>query len=176
MSDIKTLKDAKHWRQLVTSNWLRGADLDPNGDVILTVKSMEYTNPGANKGINESILVIKWVEADYKPYGTTTVENLKALESVYGSEDPNNWIAGQKLALYQKVVKSFGETGPAVRIRTVAPQFVSEDQVLEIEELIVASGSDRAKFLGWAKVAKIEDMPIKTFNKAKQALMAKAAK
>jgi len=176
MSEIKTIKDATHWRQLVTSNWLRGADLDENQDVILTVKSIEYSNPGKNSGIDELLLIIKWVEPNWKPYGTQTVENLKALGKVYGSDNPNDWKAGQKLALYQKVIRAFGETGPAVRIRETPPKFVSEDQVLELEALLSESGSDRARFLGWAKIAKLEDMQLSSYNKAKQILSAKKAK
>lgn len=176
MSEIKTLKDATHWKQLVKSNWLRGADLDPNRDVVLTVKSLDYTAPGKNEGIEDTILVIKWVESGWKPYGTTTVENLKALASVYGSDNPNDWKPGQKLALYPKIVKAFGETAPAVRIRAEAPQFVSEDQVMELEDLLVQSGSDRAKFLAWAKIERLEDMQAKQFAKAKQILSAKMSK
>ena len=173
MSEIKTIKDATHWKQLVKSNWLRGADLDPNADVILTVKSIEYGKPGNNTGIDETVLTIKWVEQGWKPYGTTTVENLKALAGVYGSDNPNDWNAGQKLALYPKMVKAFGETAPAVRIRPTAPQFVNDDQVMELEELLVKSGSDKAKFLAWAKIERLEDMQAKQFAKAKQILSAK---
>ena len=176
MSEIKKLEDVNHWRQLVKTNWLRGADLDPNNDIILTVKSMEYTNPGKNQGIDESILVIKWVEPDFKNYGTTTVENLKALSSVYGTDDPNKWAAGQKLALYQKVITSFGETAPAVRIRATAPAFVTPDQIEYINDALKKTESDTARFLSVFKIAKVDDMSAKAFNKAKQMLAAKVAK
>lgn len=172
MAEIKKLADAAHWRQLVTSNWLRGADLDPNQDVVLTVKSMEYTKPG--DGIDDALLVIRWEEAGWKPYGTQTVENLKALAAVYGTDDPNKWAAGQKLALYPKNIKAFGETAPAVRIRPTAPSFVTEEQVMELEELLSKSGRDRAKFLAWAKIAKMDDMTSAAYNKAKQILSAKS--
>jgi hypothetical protein len=176
MSEVKTIKDATHWKQLVKSNWLRGADLDPNADVILTVKSIDYTKPDVNTGIDDTVLVIKWVEQGWKPYGTTTVENLKALASVYGSDNPNDWKTGQKLALYPKVVKAFGETAPAVRIRTTAPQFVSAEQIDELNKLIDESKSDRAKFLVWARIEQLEDMQFKQFAKAKQILSAKVVK
>lgn len=176
MSEIKKIQDATHWKQLVKSNWLRGADLDPNADVILTVKSIDYTKPDSNTGIDDTVLIIKWNEAGWKPYGTTTVENLKALASVYGSDNPNDWKAGQKLALYPKVVKAFGETAPAVRIRATAPQFVNEEQITELTKLLDESKSDRVKFLAWAKIERLEDMQSKQFAKAKQILSAKVSK
>jgi len=168
MSEINSLKDVQHWRQLVKSKWLRGADLDPNRDTIATIKSIEYTkSPG--EGIDDPLVVIKFMEP-MKPYGTQTVENLRALAAVYGTDDPNKWTPGQKIALYSKNVTAFGETAPAVRIRHEAPQFITAEQVMEIEDLLAKGGKDRAKFLAWARVGRLEDVDAKTYRKARQML------
>ena len=175
MSDIKKLQDATHWRQLIKSDWLRGADLDPNRDTILTVKDVKYVeNPGG--GIDQSLTVFTWVETGWKPYGTSAVVCLSAIAKVYGSDDPNKWVSGQRLALYPEIVKAFGKTEPAVRFRSVAPQFVTPEQVTELESMIASSGRDRAKLLAWAKVDKIEDIDAKTFAKARQMLSQREAK
>ena len=172
---IKAIRDVTHWRQLVKSEWLRGADLDPNRDTILTVKEVRYVeNPGA--GIDQALTVFTWVEDGWKPYGTSTVACLKAIAKVYGSDNPNDWKPGQRLALYPETVKGFGGVGPAVRFRSTAPQFVTPEQVAELETLLASSGRDRAKLLQWAKVDKIEDIDAKTFSKVRQMLAQREAK
>ena len=51
---------------------------------------------------------------------------------------------------------------------------ISTDQVLEIEDLIKETGSDRAKFLAACQVVDLETMPLTRYPHAKKALMDKA--
>lgn len=172
--NIKSIKDATHWRQLVKSNWLRGIDLDASHDTILTVKSIEYrAHPGG--GIEEALTVITWAEEGYKPYGCGTVENFKALESVYGTPDPNKWKPGVKLALYPKSVTAFGETAPAVRIRQMAVNPINAEQLKTLKRAIAESGSTVEKVESW-KGCTIEEMPATMLDEVLEMLTRRKAK
>ena len=164
MDNQKTLAEVEHWKQLVESNWLRGVDLSTERDVILTVASVEFRKAG--NGIDEMLYVIKWVEPGWKSYGTSTVENLKALEKVYGTANPNKWTAGQKVALYPKVVTAFGKTDFAVRIRDKAPVMLTPDQIDELDALIVKQGTDTKRLFKWAGCDDLNGFPADKFGDA----------
>jgi len=164
MSKPKTMAEVENWKQLVESNWLRGVDLSPERDTVLTIASVAFERAG--NGIDEMLYVIKWQEPGWKAYGTSTVENLKALEKVYGTANPNKWQAGQKVALYPKMVSAFGKTDYAVRIRDVAPVMLTPDQVDEIDALIVKTGSDTARLFRWAGCDDLESFPADKFQDA----------
>ena len=164
MDNQKTLAEVEHWKQLVESNWLRGVDLSTERDVILTVASVEFRKAG--NGIDEMLYVIKWVEPGWKSYGTSTVENLKALEKVYGTANPNKWTAGQKVALYPKVVTAFGKTDFAVLIRDKAPVMLTPDQIDELDALIVKQGTDTKRLFKWAGCDDLNGFPADKFGDA----------
>ena len=164
MSKPKTLEEVEHWKMLIESNWLRGIDLSPERDTVLTVKSIKHEAPG--KGVDGSLYIISWMEPNVKPYGTETVECLKALEKVYGTANPNKWIAGQKVALYPKMVTAFGKTDYAVRIRDKAPVMLTPDQVDELDALIVKTGSDTARLFKWAGCDDLDGFPVDKFGDA----------
>tara|TARA_R110002126_G_scaffold86876_2_gene209650 strand:- start:131 stop:676 length:546 start_codon:yes stop_codon:yes gene_type:complete len=164
MSDQKTLAEVEHWKMLIESNWLRGVDLSPERDTVLTVASITHESPG--KGVDGSLYVIAWQESDWKPYGTETVECLKALESVYGTANPNKWVPGQKLSLYPKMVTAFGKTDWAVRIRENAPVMLTPDQVDELDALIIKTGRDTKRLFRWAGCSDLESFPADKFAAA----------
>ena len=164
MDKQKTLAEVEHWKQLVSSNWLRGVDLSTERDVILTVASVEFKKAG--NGIDEMLYVIKWAEPGWKSYGTSTVENLKALEKVYGTANPNKWKAGQKVSLYPKMVSAFGKTDLAVRIRDKAPVMLTPDQIDELDALITKTGSSPLRLFKWAGCDDLDGFPADKFNDA----------
>lgn len=53
---------------------------------------------------------------------------------------------------------------------------ITQDQADTLRELLEANGKDRAKFLRWAKVERIEDIPAATFQACMDAAYYKAAK
>ncbi len=173
----KAIKDVDHWKQLIASHWLRGVDLSPDHDTILTVKSVTYGKHG--KGTEGELYAIHWAEPGWKPYGTATVECLKAVESVYGTADPNKWVAGQKLALYPKLVAAFGrDAEPAVRIRPVAPNPVSAEQLATLTQMIEATRDAQTtpRLLAWAQATSLDNVPASKYDEACRILQAKIDK
>ncbi len=56
--------------------------------------------------------------------------------------------------------------------KTAAGGFVTEKQATDIIDLLEATGADRAKFLRWAKVDKVEDIPAAHFQSCMDAIRA----
>jgi len=65
---------------------------------------------------------------------------------------------------------SHGEDDDAYR---AAVETVSDAQEIQINDMLEATGSDKAKFLKWLKVEKVSDIPAKSFDSVMTTLKAK---
>ena len=65
---------------------------------------------------------------------------------------------------------SHGEDDDAYR---AAVEPISEAQEIQINDMLEATGSDKAKFLKWLKVEKVSDIPAKSFDSVMSTLKAK---
>lgn len=65
---------------------------------------------------------------------------------------------------------SHGEDDDAYR---AAVETISDDQEIQINDMLEATGSDKAKFLKWLKVEKVSDIPAKSFDSVMVTLKAK---
>jgi hypothetical protein len=65
---------------------------------------------------------------------------------------------------------SHGEDDDAYR---AAVETISDDQEIQINDMLEATGSDKAKFLKWLKVEKVSDIPAKSFDSVMATLRAK---
>lgn len=50
---------------------------------------------------------------------------------------------------------------------------ISEEQAMELETLIKSSGASKGRFIGYFKIEKVDDLPVKRFAEAKQMLIDK---
>jgi hypothetical protein len=67
---------------------------------------------------------------------------------------------------------SHGEDDDAYR---AVVETISDDQEIQINDMLEATGSDKAKFLKWLKVEKVSDIPAKSFDSVLATLRAKEA-
>lgn len=126
MSDLKT-----HWRKIVESDYLSGADLDDGQGnhpaIIVTIRAATremVMDPGTKK--EEPCLILKFHESKYKPM-ICNATNAKAISKALGSEYIQDW-PGKQIAIGTERVKAFGELWDALRIRSVAPKPASAAQ------------------------------------------------
>lgn len=68
---------------------------------------------------------------------------------------------------------SHGEDDDAYR---AAVETITEEQEIQINDMLEATGSDKAKFLKWLKVDSVSTIPAKSFNSVMATLRAKESK
>jgi len=115
MSETKT-----HWRRIVESDYLAGADLDDgNGNhpaITVTIAAAQremVMDPGTKK--EEPCLILKFREAKYKPM-ICNATNAKAISKATGSEYIQDW-PGKQIMIGTERVKAFGELWDALRVK-----------------------------------------------------------
>ncbi len=114
-----------HWRKIIESEYLAGADLDDgNGkhlDIVVTIleaKKEMVREQATNK--EEGCLILKFKE-NKKPM-ICNVTNAKAISKVLGSEYIEDW-SGKRIIIGTEKIKAFGEIWDALRVRPrQAPQ------------------------------------------------------
>jgi len=119
------MNERTHWRKIVESDYLAGADLDDGQGnhpaIVVTIanaKQEMVMDPGTKK--QESCLILKFQEAKYKPM-ICNATNAKAISKATGSEYIQDW-AGKKITIGTERVKAFGELWDALRVRPITPK------------------------------------------------------
>lgn len=97
------------------------------------------------------------------------------------AEDSGDKAPGKSFSYAVKMVllKAFMlETGDndESRYQPEEAMFITQDQAVEIRDLIDETGSDAAKFLRWCGAASVEEIPAATYPKAIKALRIKQTK
>ena len=114
-----------HWRKIVESDYLAGADLDDGQGnhpaITVTIRSAsreKVMDPGTKK--EEPCLILKFAESRWKPM-ICNATNAKAISKATGSEYIEDW-AGKQITIGTERVKAFGELWDALRVRPIAPR------------------------------------------------------
>jgi len=128
------MSDKTHWRKIIESDYLAGADLDDgNGkhiDISVTIASAKkemVREQGTNK--EEGCLILKFRE-NYKPM-ICNVTNAKTISKVLESDYIEDWTGGRIIIGTEKV-KAFGELWDALRVRARKPQQANGSAPVEI--------------------------------------------
>lgn len=108
-----------HWKKLNNPNYLGAYALDPDSDMVLTIKEAKQEEVTGTNGKKEECLVVHFEEKDIQPL-ILNVTNAKQIQGLCGSPYIEDWV-GLKIALYIAQVHAFGETVDAVRIRNYKP-------------------------------------------------------
>ena len=103
------MSEKTHWRKIVESDYLAGADLDDgNGkhvDIVVTIadaKKEMVREQGTNK--EEQCLLLKFRETNRKPM-LVNVTNAKVISKVVGSEYIEDW-PGKQIQIGTEKVKA----------------------------------------------------------------------
>jgi DNA-directed RNA polymerase subunit RPC12/RpoP len=108
-----------HWKKLTNPDYLGAYALEPNQDLVVTIKSVSNELVTGPDGKQETCSVIRFAE-NVKPM-VLNATNSKTITKLFKTPYIEEW-TGRKIQLYvQKGVKAFGEIVDALRIRPFLP-------------------------------------------------------
>lgn len=108
-----------HWKKLTNPDYLGAYALEPNQDLIVTIKSVSNEVVTGADGKKETCSVMRFME-NVKPL-VLNATNSKTITKLFKSPYIEEW-AGRKIQLYvEKNVKAFGDVVDAIRVRPFLP-------------------------------------------------------
>jgi len=108
-----------HWKKLRNPDYLGAYALQPNEELILTIKKAGVETILGVEGKKEDELVIHFTE-DYKPM-IVNATNAKTIAKVHKTPYVEQWI-GKQIQIYARRIRAFGEDMEALRVRDFIPQ------------------------------------------------------
>jgi hypothetical protein len=108
-----------HWKKLRNPEYLGAYALQPNEELILTIKKAGVETIIGVEGKKEDELVIHFME-DYKPMIVNST-NAKTISKVHKTPYVEEWV-GKKIQVYARRIRAFGEDMDALRVRDFIPQ------------------------------------------------------
>jgi len=147
-----------HWRTILTTDYLGGADLDDgNGghkDIIATIEKAGKEKVKDQNGKDEICLVMRLV--GLKPM-VLNVTNSKMLEKLYGTSYIEDW-TGKQIQIGTERVDAFGKTHDALRIRKFVSKSDKKHTCSDCEKEIksVANATVETIVAGTLKTYKVE--------------------
>ena len=108
-----------HWKKLTNPDYLGAYALEPNQDLIVTIKSVSNELVTGPDGKQETCSVIRFFE-NVKPM-VLNATNSKTITKLFKTPYIEEW-SGRKIQLYvQPGVKAFGDIVDALRVRPFLP-------------------------------------------------------
>ena len=107
-----------HWKKLTNPDYLGAYALEPNQDLIATIKSVANEVVTGADGKKETCLVMRFME-DIKPM-ILNATNSKTITKLLKTPYIEKW-SGRKIQIYSETIKAFGEVVDALRIRPFLP-------------------------------------------------------
>ena len=108
-----------HWKKLTNPDYLGAYALQPNEDLVATIKSVANELVTGADGKKETCLVMRFTE-NVKPL-VLNATNAKTITKLLKTPYIEEW-AGRKIQLYvEKNVKAFGDVVDAIRVRPFLP-------------------------------------------------------
>ncbi len=113
------MEELTHWKKLHNPDYLGAYSLDPGKDLIVTIKDVRKEIVTSGDGKKEECMVMTFKENGVKPM-IVNATNAKQIQKLYRTPYIEQW-SGRKIQLYVEMVKAFGETVEALRIRRKIP-------------------------------------------------------
>lgn len=108
-----------HWKKLTNPDYLGAYALEPNEDMVVTIKSVANELVASPDGKKETCLVMRFTE-NVKPM-VLNATNSKTIAKLFKTPYIEEWV-GRKIQLYvQTGVKAFGDVVDALRVRPFLP-------------------------------------------------------
>lgn len=110
-----------HWKKLINPDYLGAYSLDPGRDIVLTIKEVRKEAVTGAEGKKEECIVCHW-EENQKPM-ILNVTNCKTISKLLKTNYIERW-AGHRIQIGAEMVRAFGETVEALRVRNKLPEDV----------------------------------------------------
>ena len=108
-----------HWKKLCNPDYLGAYFLDPGQELDLTIREVKNELVTGTDGKKETCIVAHFMEKDVKPMILNRT-NCKAISKALGSSQIEDWTGG-RIRIYVEMVRAFGETVEALRVRPKSP-------------------------------------------------------
>lgn len=108
-----------HWKKLHNPNYLGAYALEPDKDLIVTIKDVRRECVKGEDGKEEECTVAHFKDSGVKPMVLNST-NCKTITKLYGTPYIEEW-SGRSIQIYATTVSAFGEKVEALRIRPKAP-------------------------------------------------------
>jgi hypothetical protein len=131
-----------HWKKLRNPDYLGAYALQPNEELVLTIKKAGVETILGVEGKKEDELVIHFNE-DYKPM-IVNATNAKTIAKVHKTPYVEEWI-GKKIQIYARRIRAFGEDMDALRVRDFIPQTKEVDVAKAVAIINQADSLDALK-------------------------------
>lgn len=131
-----------HWKVTKNPEYLGSYALQPNEELILTIKSGGVESITGVDGKKEDELVIHFME-DYKPMIVNST-NAKTITKLHKTPYIEEWV-GKKIQVYARRIRAFGEDVDALRIRDFIPKQVEIDVNKAVEGINSCNTLDELK-------------------------------
>ena len=118
------MEQKTHWKKLNNYDYLGAYSLEPGQDMILTINVVKNEIVKGPDGKKEQCMVMTFMEKQ-KPM-IVNATNAKMIQKLYKTPYIEEWI-GRKIQLYVEMVKAFGDTVEALRIRPYIPKQATID-------------------------------------------------
>lgn len=107
-----------HWKKLTNPDYLGAYSLEEGKDLIVEIKSVSREMVKGADGKAQECTVAQLV--DQKPF-IINKTNAKTITKVINSPYIEDW-SGQRIQLFSKSVRAFGDTVSALRVRSSKPK------------------------------------------------------
>jgi hypothetical protein len=131
-----------HWKKLRNPDYLGAYALQPNEELVLTIKKAGVETILGVEGKKEDELVIHFNE-DYKPM-IVNATNAKTIAKVHKTPYVEEWV-GKKIQIYARRIRAFGEDMDALRVRDFIPQTKEVDVAKAVAIINQADSLDALK-------------------------------
>ena len=109
-----------HWKKLTNPDYLGAYALEPNQDLVVTIKSVANEVVTGTDGKKDTCSVMRFMEKDVLPL-VLNATNSKTITKLLKTPYIEQW-TGRKIQLYvEKNVKAFGDVVDAIRVRPFLP-------------------------------------------------------
>lgn len=133
-----------HWKRLTNPDYLGAYALEPNQDLVVTIKSVSNEVVTGTDGKKETCSVMRFTE-NVKPL-VLNATNSKTITKLLKTPYIEEW-AGRKIQLYvEKNVKAFGDVVDAIRVRPFLP-VEKELKCADCGETIKGNGKSTAEVI-----------------------------
>jgi len=132
-----------HYRKLQHPDFIGAYALEPGKDLTLTIASVKNESFKSMDGKQEEGIIIRWAEPDYKPM-ICNATNGKAITKALKTPYIEQWV-GQRIQLYSKRIRAFGEDMDALRVREYAPKTEQIDPTSPITKINACQTLDELK-------------------------------
>lgn len=112
-----------HWKKLKDNDYLGAYILEPNKDMILTIKDVKKGEVIGEDGKKGEGTLMYFKEVD-KPLILNST-NAKAITTIYDTPYVEEWI-GKQIQLYSMKIRAWGEDVEALRVRKWIPCICAE--------------------------------------------------